>query len=114
MRYRKPDNEEQARWRSDIESCRKYIGLSVEAMAKHLGIPAFRLDKIEKGVQPATEELARQANDLWEEFSEREHEEAQERSRRLDAMLSQEDDAPWCDGDPEPRQSLGDLFKDPE
>ena len=83
MKYRKPDNDDQARWAKDIKNYRLHIGLSVESMAKHLGIPAFRLSKIEAGVQPATEELCLKASEVWEDFSERDYEESRDESELL-------------------------------
>jgi len=76
MRYRAPSNDDHERWRNAIKGYRQSIGLSVEGMAKALGIPAFRLDKIEKGVQPASADLEAKACSLWEDHMERDYEES--------------------------------------
>ena len=61
MRYsglKKVSVEDLEEWRKTIWGCRISAALTIEEMAKKLGIPAFRLDKIEKAAQPATEALA--------------------------------------------------------
>ena len=43
---------------------RKQLKLEIPEMAEKLGLSAFRLDKIEKGIQPCSEELFDKATEL--------------------------------------------------
>lgn len=67
MRYsglKKTPVEDLELWRKEIRQARISAALTIEEMAKKLKIPAFRLDKIEKGSQPATEALWDQALEI--------------------------------------------------
>jgi transcriptional regulator with XRE-family HTH domain len=109
MRYRSPANEKLELWRHDLKSYRQQSGLSVEAMAKHLGIPAFRLTKIEAGVQPATEELALRASEVWANYTDRDYDSFEEAAER-DAEERAHNGLPDDTYEEPPRQSLADLF----
>jgi transcriptional regulator with XRE-family HTH domain len=63
------DEETQDRAK-DVKGFRLAVGLSLEAFAKRLGIPAFRLDKIEKGIQICSEELRLKASEVYGEEQE--------------------------------------------
>lgn len=71
MRYRDPHDQEQVQRREDLAYYRKRLGLSLPEMATKLKVAAFRLDKIEKGIQPCSEELVLAASEIWELQNER-------------------------------------------
>ena len=99
MKYRAPDDNEQAERRKHLKNYRLHVGLSIEGMAKILGISAFRLDKIEQGVQPCSEELVLQASEVWFESMEEDYHCSQPDEDEIPEPLCDidNDTMPWPD-----------------
>ena len=97
MKYRAPDDSDQKRLRDDLNGYRRCAGLTLPQMAAKLGIPAFRLEKIEKGIQPCPEDLVLKASEISQptfvEYPDPEEDENPDR----DAPWGP-DDLLWSDG----------------
>ena len=63
MRHPRLSIEQEARCK-EIRCHRDQLKLEISEMAEKLGISAFRLDKIEKGIQPCSGELLEAASEL--------------------------------------------------
>jgi len=75
MQHFNRNDGDQIQWRKDLKGYRLSLGFSLELMAKKMGMTAFRLDKIEQGIQQCSEELVLQASEIYGEETEREHDE---------------------------------------